>query len=591
MASDEEYAKRYAAEQDAKYAARYAAENPSGIESIAGGLRDLAAGGLRGAVSIGSTILAPFQAAWEGTGQSGAQQQRGKIINDVDNGLKYLGADPDSGLYKTGKFGAEVAGTLGAGDAVSNILRGAVPQASKIATAIETFGGSAGPGGGLIRNALTRLGGAGVSGGVQSGMIDPENAASGAGIGMAIPVVGQGLKYGAKAIGWLDDLARGQSGTVQAGRLARDAAGTNRAAIEQANATAAPNLTAGQAAHGIDQDTYQALAEFAKRNDMDSYYRVLSDANEATRAAALKAVTPNLAAAEAARNAASTTNYGAANTAQFGADSALASIFKNPYTKQAHAAAKDLIESNGLDFKTNPTGYLQAVKLGFDKMLSRTGDTALSGAEKAAVYKTRNQMLSWLETKNPLFKTARAEHARLSEPINQAKVLNEMSSVLQRGGGGERVQPFLDVMGRGESALLKRADQSARFGGIDDILNPQQLGARDDVLNQLIRDRDIATQAKEGAGGLMRLMQQDTGLPRLPSYLSVISSSTNKALSALEEKISKQTLDALVQGMKSGANANQLMATVPASERNAALMWVAKGGPNKYMGATVAGAQ
>lgn len=185
-------------------------------------VRDLTAGGLRGAVSIGSTILAPFKAAWEGTGQTGAQTERGRIIKDVDEGLQYLGADTNSGEYKVGKIGAEIAGTAAVpGLLAKGLVKAApyipavAPYIPKIATALESGGFRINPAGftgpapaaTLLSRAgdwATRTGAAATVGGVSAGMVDPEHADTGALIGGAMPggvkvvgTIGSGVKRAA----------------------------------------------------------------------------------------------------------------------------------------------------------------------------------------------------------------------------------------------------------------------------------------------------------------------------------------------------------------------------------------------------------
>lgn len=72
------------------------ARNYSGANAVGGALR--------GAGSIGATLLRPFESA----AQNADRRQA------MDDGLaNLLGADPGSVAYKTAKLGAEVAGTAG----------------------------------------------------------------------------------------------------------------------------------------------------------------------------------------------------------------------------------------------------------------------------------------------------------------------------------------------------------------------------------------------------------------------------------------------------------------------------------------------
>lgn len=565
-------------------------------EQNAGTLKNFGIGALQGAANIGLSALKAAESLPEARFAKAIQQivlgEQPPTVDqqraDVENATAHL-ADPESGAFKAGKIGSEIAGTLGVGGGLAQASRAIAPNLPKLAAALESAGGTTGQKaasfGEMLQNAAARLGAGATVGGASSALTSPEDVGTGAIIGAAFPIAGQILSKGAKGIGWLSDAVRGRLGQIKAGQIARDAAGGEISAIQEANRNAASGLTAGQAAANVDRDTWQALARMAEKNDPESYYRMLSDSQEAARLASLKQVTPDLATAEAARKAASDVNYPAAESVIYKADAELAKLAQNPYFKKAQASVSDLLEAQGIDFKSNPTGYLNNIKFGLDKILSGggPGEPAMKGAERQVVSKLKDNLVQWMEKKNPLYKTARETHAKLSEPINQAQLLQEMQRTLQRGGGGERVTPFLEAMGRGENALIKRADQSPRFGGVGDILTPEQLAVRDKIASELIRDRTIAERAAAGEGGLRNILSSESNIPKFPSYLSVVASTANKAIDEIEKKIGRETLTAIVNGMKSGASANELLAMAPSSERNAVMSWIARGGPQRYL--------
>ena len=155
----------------------------------AANLANVLPGAVRGAGSIGATLLTPFDLAAGNTRSIGNPERRAGI----DAGLRELGADPESAGYAFGKVGGEIAGTLGAGPAIAAGAR-ALPiasQAPNIIRAIETGGFAAGaraPGAaGLAKNVATRAGGGAVAGGASAGLVDPELAPVGAAIGAFLP--------------------------------------------------------------------------------------------------------------------------------------------------------------------------------------------------------------------------------------------------------------------------------------------------------------------------------------------------------------------------------------------------------------------
>lgn len=170
------------------------------MQDIGQGIGNIAAGAVRGAGSIGATVLAP--ADYLGlTGMTNAERR--KLL---DTGMQYMGAEPESMLYGAGKLAGEIAGTAGAGGAVAKgVMAGAkyAPNiAPMVARTIETGGMATGaPSARALsmegaRNAAIRVGGGAVSGATMAGMINHEDAGVGAMIGGGIPVAG---KFAGKA--------------------------------------------------------------------------------------------------------------------------------------------------------------------------------------------------------------------------------------------------------------------------------------------------------------------------------------------------------------------------------------------------------
>lgn len=138
------------------------------VAGAAQGAKDLGAGLVRGAGSIGATLMSPVDLL------TGNKTRR----RDMDSALAELvGANPDSFNYGAGKLTGEVGGSAGAGPAIAKVVGGAAPVlASSIAS-----------GGFIAPNMATRVAGGGVSGAASAGLVDPEHAAAGGGIGAALP--------------------------------------------------------------------------------------------------------------------------------------------------------------------------------------------------------------------------------------------------------------------------------------------------------------------------------------------------------------------------------------------------------------------
>lgn len=154
-----------------------------------------ARGGLvRGAGSLGATILSPFD-AMEGfiARKMGAPELAPKDRRAaMDESLRSLGVNTDSLQFKTNKLLAEVLGTAGVGGTLSKGAEaaGAGPAlVNSLRTGGMDVAGMKGVGG-----LATRAVGGAATGAATAGLVDPKNAATGAVIGGAIPV-------GAKVVG------------------------------------------------------------------------------------------------------------------------------------------------------------------------------------------------------------------------------------------------------------------------------------------------------------------------------------------------------------------------------------------------------
>lgn len=154
-------------------------------------------GGLiRGAGSIGSTILYPWDRIKGGGREEGLRLNKERRAS-IDSGLQQLiGADPDSAGYKTGKIGSEIMGTAGVGNVIAKGVQ-AVPALSRaipnLAPALRSGGFSVANKAttplGMAGNALTRTAAGGITGAGMAGLVNPEDAGTGALYGAAMPGV------------------------------------------------------------------------------------------------------------------------------------------------------------------------------------------------------------------------------------------------------------------------------------------------------------------------------------------------------------------------------------------------------------------
>lgn len=166
-------------------------EQPTEESGIGQTLGNLAGGAISGAAQIGATVLSPIDWAAKKLGVQNEAMFPQNRRAAIEGGLRELGAQPESLAFQAGQLGTEIAGTAGAGGAIAKGLKFA-PQ---LASAISSGGMSLAKPAGMVAGLATRAAGGAISGGAMAGMVNPEDAMTGAAIGAAMPV---GIKAAGK---------------------------------------------------------------------------------------------------------------------------------------------------------------------------------------------------------------------------------------------------------------------------------------------------------------------------------------------------------------------------------------------------------
>lgn len=391
--------------------------------------------------------------------------------------------------------------------------------------------------------------------------------------GSVIPFVAAPLA--AKTVGWGTDLVTGRLPDVRAGKVARDVAGDKRAAIEAAMAGKGNDLTAAQAAVDAGSTRWSALGERAGKQRSE-VFKALDDKQTAERAAALSGVKPDLVAAETARDVATTPLYTAArkSLAPVDTDAVIAklddTLMRNSGNPELVSALKS-IRSGLFDDAGNKITNAERVMSVIDGVKSK-----LASKDNKFILGNLIEAREGLKNVVPGLPTADAEFRRLSQPVNQSRVIQALEDVLTNYKGGERAQPFLNVLGRGEQALLKKSTGFPRYqtGDLDKILTKDQLDAVQKVQSELTRDARLADLAAAGQSDVATVLSRDASSFRLPNLLNRYALAANKALDVAEASLNAKTMAKVYEAMENPNKALELLNTLPTSERNKALKWL-----------------
>jgi hypothetical protein len=400
-----------------------------------------------------------------------------------------------------------------------------------------------------------------------------------------------------------------------AAKIARDSLGTPeqvaaaRAAMQDAQA-AGLDITAQQALarSGVVAPVAQATMERAIKGAQPKGARPTADtrmsietAQEAARKSTLNAATPDLTNAINTRRIESQPLYEAADKAVVPIDADLVSVISRMPSGTLDSAAK-LAKMEGRPFimgkssapRMEPTGVLDAagnpimreipgetaeitgeslhyIKRSLaDIAYGPTATTGIGRDTQMAARGLLDDFINVFETKVPEYGQARRTFSDLSAPVNQAQVLREMVSVLEKPGGGERIEPFLNVLGRGEQAMLKRAGGrgGARFESLSEVLTPDQISKVREVAKQLETEASIGKQITRGQQRASDLIKEELVNHRIPNPLNTLISIANRVLEQIGAKVGKQTVTKLAEASLSAKTFDELLATLPAKERN-----------------------
>jgi hypothetical protein len=417
-------------------------------------------------------------------------------------------------------------------------------------------------------------------------------------------VVNKLVDVGTTAVGKVFDL--NQLPKQLAAKVAREsfetpanvAAGRN--ALQEA-VKAGDDVTAQQAlAQGkVVSPGTQAVIQKVQAKVAPSVQAAKDLADEAARKSTIKNITPDLDAAVKVRKEAAKPFFKEADATIVPIDNDVAAVLSRMPEGTLAAAAK-IAKMEGRPFimgKTTaptmqPTSVLDAA--GNPVMREVPGNTAELTGESMHFIKRALSDIAYgpvttdagvdtqraaqqllkdytkvFETKVPPYAEGRKIFSDLSAPVNQAQVLREMASVLEKPGGGERVGPFLTVLGRGEEAMLKRAGGKGapRFESLEEVLTPDQLKTVMNVAKQLETEASVGLQISQGQQFATDLLKKHLASFRLPNVFNIIATTANRVLDTLGVKVGQKTLAEFEKAGQTAKSFDELLDLMPGEDR------------------------
>ena len=399
---------------------------------------------------------------------------------------------------------------------------------------------------------------------------------------LAAPVINRLVQAGATGVGKIADIRTLPN--QLAARIARESFETpaNLAAGRAALQAAPADVTAQQAlaGGGVISPTTQAVAQRAISKVMPAAQETKFAAQEAARKSTIEGITPDLDAAIKARADAARPFYKAADTTVVPMDAEFNAVFsripKDVVRNAANIAkmeGREFIMGKGADAQITGESMHYIKRALSDVAYGQPAATGAGRDTQLAARKLLDDYVTMFENKVPDYKAARTTYSELSAPVNQAQVLKEMVSVLEKPGGGERIGPFLNVLGRGEQAMIKRAGGrgAPRFESLNEVLSPDQLAKVKEVAKQLETEAAVGQQINAGRQKASDLIKEDLPNYRLPNIFNVLATTANKMLDVIGAVAGKKTEEALAKAAMSAKSFDELLGTLPAEERSKVL--------------------
>ncbi len=370
---------------------------------------------------------------------------------------------------------------------------------------------------------------------------------------------------------------------ARAAKMGEEIAGARLPEIKTALQNSVPGETAGQAVAGagINAPPFQAAERYAAKQNSIPFTDVRL-AQEEARRAGLASVTPDRAAAEAARTAASKPLYQQADASLAPAlDGAMDSLgqplLARPAIRSAVRAAEETAANKGVmmyDQHGNLTGQgAHLIKVELDDAAGAVARTTAAQGAQSGIRTAKDEFLTWLKPHIPSYDAGRAAFAANSPKVNQSAILTDIQNVLKHPASvGERVGPMLNAVSTGASRLLKRSGvQRYQDGNIANALTTPQMGQVNKVVNELTRDAVMKQQAQQGGEQFNTIMRKYGQEVQLPNPLSAKITIANRVLSTMQGRLNEKALRELGDAMLSGKSTLEILNKVPAHQRSALL--------------------
>lgn len=374
----------------------------------------------------------------------------------------------------------------------------------------------------------------------------------------------------------------------KAARIAREAAGKDLPWRQAALAESPEGLTGAQATAQVVNPRFQALAEMAAKRE--------PEVTEAIKNVQADDIVNNLA--RRAKGATATEVRTAVRDAKNKLNRRLIPIKENELAKADQTGVKpEPVFSVLKEISDNPEfagnrelrGAMREIRNELKRRVDpTTGNVpaeALDGIRKNVVNAVQSKMTSGTPSQQKALTSRIMSEIRpaivgsIEEAggTNYGRYLNVHSEALRKVDEQRLTGKALELFNKNQDEFVRLATgespqtvEKIMGKGSYDVardISEKTLAPLRESAQAVLRDKEIAAQATEGQEALRQLLQKELPKWRIPSYLSAITTTTNEALKLLEDKIGRKTMDHLAKSLRTVKGTQELLNTLPASER------------------------
>ena len=322
--------------------------------------------------------------------------------------------------------------------------------------------------------------------------------------------------------------------------------------------------TAAEAASPLGLTKFSAMGDAAAKV-APSEYLTRATEQEAARLAGIRSVgrTPeDLAALQKGRALTGQQKYGAIEKNIVEVDDTFRALTQRPSMDKAMKRAADISAEQGVPFQIGPdirpgsmagmatqgspaqysVQSLHNLKTAMDDIIKDPATFGIGANEARLMGRTRDQLIKWIESKEPGYKTARETFAKQSRRINQTEVGQFLEGKLTSAlpDVAERANVFGAAVKEAPTTIKRALTGESRYQQLTDLLEPHQVKAIDAIRNDLARKATTKVQAQKGAAAAPRVGQLAKQTGEMPQFLNRVATVANTIYNRLQGRIDRK---------------------------------------------------